>query len=251
MAWGTSLSWNYSEVRHRMRRSSRQAAEDLNVVAARRHGGERRLGIHAPAVELHREAVAGQRGHGAGLKVHTRQRITLFLAKGQQRYLIGPASTDARATTQYGRTTISAAEALGQTVISITSNTDTTTYPGTTVTMTNGDIVGIELDDGTIYWTTISGTPAATMTIAVALTARAACRELRVVVHERAPSASRCSSYAVLRDENYHRHTAFVYLDVQSYDALPDKTGDGDPTAILVEPLRLNTAITLDCSRTT
>jgi hypothetical protein len=69
----------------------------------------------------------------------------------------GPATTDARATTQYGRTTISANEALGQTGAQHHLEHGRTTYPGTTVTMTSGDIIGIELNDGTIHWTTISG----------------------------------------------------------------------------------------------
>src|SRR3990167_18404 len=91
-----------------------------------------------------------------GVKVHTRQRVTLFLAKGQQTYLVGPATTDARAATSYGRTTIDAAEAIGQTTLSVTDTTDTTTNPGTSVTMTASDFIGIEQDDGTIFWTTVS-----------------------------------------------------------------------------------------------
>src|SRR6185436_1436929 len=101
----------------------------------------------------------------------------------------------------YGRTTISAAEAAGQTVISITSNTDATTNPGTTVTMTSGDYVGIELDDGTLHWSTISGTPSTTMTIVDALTSAAAsgnyvwwftARAQRFIDHEA----------VIMRDEN-------------------------------------------------
>src|SRR5688572_2252862 len=82
-----------------------------------------------------------------GLKVYNRQRVTLLLQKGQQTYTIGPASTDARASTALGRTTISADEAVNQTTLSVTSNTDTTTYPGTTITMTASDIVAIELNN--------------------------------------------------------------------------------------------------------
>ena len=36
-----------------------------------------------------------------GLKIHSRQRVTLFLQEGQQRYLVGPASSDARAATTH------------------------------------------------------------------------------------------------------------------------------------------------------
>ena len=185
-----------------------------------------------------------------GLKIHTRQRVTLFLAKGQQKYLIGPASTDARAATVYGRTTLSAAEALGQTVISITSNTDTTTDPGTTVTMANGDIVGIELDDGTIQWSTISGTPSTTMTIADTLTGAAASGKYVYWFTSRAQRFPVIES-AVLRDKNRNETELTIFRTVRDYElGVPDKYADGDPTCILVEPLRIATRVTLDSQPT-
>jgi hypothetical protein len=176
--------------------------------------------------------------------------VTLFLAVGQHKYLIGPASTDARAASTYGRTTISADEAASQTVISITSNTDTTTFPGTTVTMASGDIVGIELNDGTIQWTTISGTPAATMTISVALTAAAAAGNYVYWFTSRAQRFPVVES-ALLRNENRNDTPLYIYSDAEEYDlGVVDKHADGDPTSILVEPLRITTAVTLDAQPT-
>jgi len=180
-----------------------------------------------------------------GLKIHTRQRVTLFLAKNQTQYLIGPGSSDARATTSYGRTTLSADEASGQTTISITSNTDSTTKPGTTVTMTAGDIVGIVLDDGTIHWSTISGTPASTMDIDDATGGAASSGNYVYWFTSRAQRFVAIEK-AVLRDENLDDYSVKVYTDVQQYESLPDKDGTGDPTAILVEPLRTQTRVTLD-----
>lgn len=185
-----------------------------------------------------------------GMKVWTRQRVALFLAKGQQTYEIGPAATDARSTTQYGRTTLSAAEAAGQTVLSITSNTDTTTYPGTTVTMTSGDFIGIVLDDGTIQWTTISGTPAATATVGVALTGDAAAGNYVYWFTSRAQRFPEIES-AVLRDQNLADRPINVFRNVREYElGVPSKYADGSPTSILVEPLRLNTRVTLDSQPT-
>lgn len=238
----TSGSWNYSVTAAQIITA---AAENLNVIAA---GGTVASADSASMLQrlnFIAKQWQGRADMAQGMKVHTRQRVTLFLAKGQQRYLIGPASTDARATTQYGRTTISAAEASGQTVISITSNTDTTTYPGTTVTMTNGDFVGIEQDDGTIHWTTISGTPGATMTISAQTTAAAAAGNYVWWFTSRAQRFP-VLEYAVLQEENRTDLPLYVYRDVQEYERIPDKGADGDPAALLVEPLRLNTAITLD-----
>lgn len=185
-----------------------------------------------------------------GMKVHTRQRITLLLAKGQQSYLVGPASTDARSSTAVGRTTLSAAEASGQTTLSITSNTDTTSYPGTTVTMTASDFIGIQQDDGTIHWTTISGTPGATATVANALTGDAAAGNYVWWFTSRAQRFPVLES-AVLRDSDYKDVPVDVYTDAREYDqGVVDKYGDGDPTAILVEPLRIATRVTLNSQPT-
>ena len=55
------------------------------------------------------------------------------------------AATSSHVVTDYSTTTLSADEAANQTVLSVTSSTG----------MTAADQVGIELDDGTMHWTTI------------------------------------------------------------------------------------------------
>lgn len=187
----------------------------------------------------------GKSDFAPGLKAFSRQRVTLFLAKGQQRYLVGPATTDSRSTTRYGRTTISALEAIGQTIISITSNSDSTTEPGVTVTMTSGDIVGIVLNDGTIHWSTISGTPTTTMTIADALTVAAAAGNYVYWFTSRAQKLEHVES-AVVRDSGQKDTPLDVHNKVEQYERLADKQADGTPTAVLIEPQRLNTAVTCD-----
>jgi hypothetical protein len=191
------------------------------------------------------------RSDGApGLKIHTRQRITLLLAKGQQSYLIGPATTDARSSTAVGRTTLSADEASSQTTLSITSNTDTTSYPGTTITMTAADFIGIQLNDGTIHWSTISGTPASTADIATGLASAASSGNYVWWFTARAQRFPYIES-AVLRDSNFKDTPLDVYTQAEEYDqGVADKFADGDPTCILVEPLRINTRVTLDSQPT-
>lgn len=238
----TSGSYNYSVTAAQVITA---AFEDLGVINA---GGTVASADSATALvrlNLLAKQWQGKADMAHGLKVHTRQRVTMFLASGQQQYTIGPAATDNNATTQYGRTTISAAEAAGQTVISITSNTDTTTAPGTTVTMTNGDYIGIQLDDGTLQWTTISGTPSTTATISVALTGAAAAGNY---VYWYTAKAQRFPilEFATLRNSDLIDMALDILEDVQQYEALPNKTRSGDPMAVLCEPLRLNTRITLD-----
>lgn len=242
----TSASYNYSVTAANIIQA---ALEDIGVIDAGGTVSSADSTLCLRRLNFIVKQLQGQADKAPGLKVWTRQRIALFLAKGQQTYTIGPASTDSRATAQYGRTTLSAAEAAGQTVLSITSNTDTTTYPGTTVTMTASDIIGIELDDGTIQWTTISGTPGATATVAVALTGAAASGRYVYWFTSRAQRFP-VLEFANLRNKDATDIRMTVYAELADYESLPQKDADGDPTAMLVEPLRLNTRITLDSQPT-
>ena len=187
----------------------------------------------------------GKADMAQGLKIHTRQRVTLFLAKNQYQYTVGPASTDSNATTSYGRTTTTAAKAAGQTVLAITSNSDTTTYPGTTVSMTNADYVGVQQTDGTIFWTTISTSSSTSVTLNSSLTV--GCNS-GAYVYWYTAKAQRFPviEFASLRDSNIIDLPVRVFTDVQEYERLTNKTATGNPIRILVEPLRLNTRVTTD-----
>ena len=242
----TSASWDYSLTATQIINA---AMEDIGVLAAGETLSSEDQTLALTRLNLLVKQFQGQSDMGQSLKVWTRQRVTLFLAKGQQTYTIGPAATDSRATTQYGRTTISANEAIGQTVLSITSNTDTVTYPGTTVTMTASDIVGIQLNDGTIQWSTISGTPSSTMTIADSLTVASNAGKYVWWFTSRAQRFPMIES-ALLRDKDRNDTTIAIYREVGEYEGLLNKEAQGDATAILVEPLRLNTRITLDAQPT-
>lgn len=237
----TSGSYNYSATAAQIIYA---AAENLGIVS-----GGSTINANDQTSLLQRLNFIAKQWQGkadmaAGLHIHTRQRITLFLSKTKNQYLIGPATTDDFATTQYGRTTLSAAAAIGST-ISITSNTDTTTQPGTTVTMTNADFIGVVLSNGTLFWTTISGTPGATATLASPLTASATAGSYVYWFTNRAQRFP-VLEYAVLRDSNNMDMPLDILTEVAEYEELSDKTAPSDPTAILVEPLRVNTRITTD-----
>lgn len=226
------------------------AYEDLGVVSP---GGTVPAALSTKALRklnLIAKQWQGTADMSSGIKIWSRKRVTLFMAKGQHQYLIGPATTDARATTQYGRTTISATEAIGQTILSITSNTDTTTYPGTTVTMTASDNIGIQLDDGTIQWTTISGTPSTTATVAVALTAQASAGNYVWWFTSRAQRFQN-TDVVVLRDQNNSDNELFQFKNASDYErGVASKYADGSPTSVLIEPLLTNTRVTLDSQPT-
>lgn len=191
------------------------------------------------------------RSDGApGLKIHTRQRITLLLAKGQQSYLIGPGSSDARASTALGRTTVSIAYASG-TSLDVAALTDTTSYPGSTITMTASDIIGVVLDDGTISYTTISAASGTPITLGGALSGAASAGNAVYWFTSRAQRFPNIEG-AVLRNANFNDTPLDIYTDVRQYEfGVASKQARGSsPTAMLVEPLRTQTRVTLDVQPT-
>lgn len=238
----TSSSWDFGLTSATL---SAVVAENLGILAA----GGTLASNDLTTIQRRLNMVAKQLGRsdGApGIKVHHRQRVTLVLAKGQQTYSIGPASGDARASLSVYRTTLSADEAALQTTLSITSNTDTTTYPGTTGTMTASDIVGIELNDGTVHWSTISGTPASTMDVASGIASVASAGNYVWWFTSRAQRLAHIESIT-LRNENYNETPLTIYTDAREYsEGVVDKYADGMPTAVLVEPLRIATRLTFN-----
>lgn len=98
-----------------------------------------------------------------GIQLWNRKQATLFPAYQDEQYSVS--HTGDHCANSYVNTTISAAEALGQTVLSVTSSTG----------MTAADNIGIELDDHTRQWTTIVSVDSATqITVTASLTAAAA-----------------------------------------------------------------------------
>jgi len=81
-----------------------------------------------------------------GVDIQWRQRITVFLSKGTQSYLLGDAGDHATAT--YFETTLAADADSGATALALTSTTG----------ITSGDFIGIRLNDNTIHWTTTNST---------------------------------------------------------------------------------------------
>lgn len=94
-----------------------------------------------------------------GLHVWTITEATLFPQAEQVTYEAGAGATDHIAQT-YVQTEIASSEASGQTVLSVES----------TEGISNANHIGIVLDDGTVHWSTVSGAPTSTVTIADALT---------------------------------------------------------------------------------
>jgi len=240
----TSGSYNYSLTAADIIQA---ALEDIQVYQAGETIDAEDSSIALRTLNLLTKQWAGTADMAPGLKVFTRERVFLFPQANKARYLVGPASTDDKATTQYGRTTISVAEGAGQTNISVTASSDTASFPGTTVAMTASDLIGIELDSGIIQWSTISSVPTSiTVVIADALATPASAGNYVYWFTNRAQRFVDTEA-VILQDLDVAADTPlYVYRSVDQYEVLPDKQQDGDPSSVLIEYQRINTAVTLD-----
>lgn len=152
----------------------------------------------------------------SALHIWKKSEATLFLQVDQSEYILGSGSTD-HATESYGSTAISADEASGQTVLSIDSNSD----------MSNGDYIGIELNDGTLHWSTIVSSTATTVTITDALTDDA---DVDNVVYFYTTKIDKPLDVYSIRRRTITTSTDITLGDALSYDDfqnLPNKTTTG------------------------
>jgi len=89
------------------------------------------------------------------------QNATVFLQPNQTSYSLGTSGD--HAANDVVQTTLSADEATGQTVLSITSSTG----------ISASDYIGITLDDNSLFWTTVVSTGVGTVTVTNSLTSAA------------------------------------------------------------------------------
>ena len=97
-----------------------------------------------------------------GIDLWRYEELTVFTVKDKQSYLIG--ATGNEATFDAFKTEIATAASSGASTITVDDDAD----------ITNGDFIGIELDDGTLQWTTVNGVPSSNVvTLTATLTAAA------------------------------------------------------------------------------
>ena len=85
-----------------------------------------------------------------GLHVWTTSEATLFPQSGQTKYAISTASGSDHVTSSFIKTEIATAASSGASTITVDSDAG----------ISDGDYIGVVVDDGTVHWTTVNGTPA-------------------------------------------------------------------------------------------
>lgn len=105
-------------------------------------------------------------------RLWNRKEAVLFLAKNTQSYNVSSASSSWHITNSYVSTTASTAASSGASTVTLTSVSG----------MSASDYIGVELDDGTRQWTTISSINTGTKVVTLATTLSAAAASGNTVV---------------------------------------------------------------------
>ena len=167
--------------------------------------------------------------------------LTIFLAPSTQSYNIY--ASGAHATTSFVKTEIATAGSATDLTIDVDSITG----------MTDGDYIGIELDDGTLQWTTINGVPAGTtVTITAALT-----DDVSVDSHVYTYT-TRAQKFLDLVDVQFHQADDTEYpineISREEYKSLSQKSSTGSCTQVYtdfrIDRVKVNVWPTADSVKT-
>ena len=163
-----------------------------------------------------------------GIHLWTYNEATLIPQDNINNYSLGSASGDAHVSDNMIVTTLSAAEAAGQTIISVTDSTG----------MTASDNVAIVLDDDTVEWTTISTVDSSTqITLADSLDSAAASGNLVYAYTSKSNRPLRISSIRRRTNTGQNQQEVpLIKLSREEYFDLPNKESRGTPTQFYYDP---------------
>lgn len=151
----------------------------------------------------------GKADFAPGLKMWTRKHGDLFLSSTTGQYSLGP-SGDNWTNQSYQRSTTA------------TANAAATSLQASIANVTNGDFIGICLDSGAIFWTTVNGVPVGTtITLLAGLPSQASSG---AIVFNYTTKAQRPEflETALLRDSG-NNDIPLNIMTLQDYEFLPSK----------------------------
>lgn len=228
----TSGSYTFSVTRDQI---IRQAMLDIGALDPQESPTAQEISDCAFKLNMLVKQWMGNTDFAPGLKVWTRKRGDLFLQPTQYVYQLGQTGADnwIDSTTglvypqAYGQTTLTANAAAGATVLSVAS----------TAQLNILDQIGIQIGNA-IFWTTIAGLGAGTVTIAAPGLTSAALANAYVWNYTFRGIRPITLITALLRDINSNDTPLRIIQTVERYEALPSKVAPasiGDPTAVFYE----------------
>ncbi len=176
----------------------------------------------------------GKADFGANLKEFARKTAYLFLQKDQSVYSLGPSGDNW--TSSYSTTTLGAAKSASATAVTLSSAIGA-----------DADAIGIQLDDGSIGWSTISAGGGTTGITLPANSLGEASNGARVFTYTSKARRPLGLLTAVLRNTQTKDQPLQVNKTRQDYEAIGDKTAEGTPSWIAYEATLTNGTIYLDC----
>ncbi len=194
------------------------------------HHAGRKVGAWAAGETVGAQAVADfaealnimvKHWQGQGIQIWRTTEAVLFLAVDQASYSLGSTATD-HSTESFVETALATAEAASSTSLGVSS----------IVGISSGDQIGIELDDGTMHWTTVNGAPAGSTVVITTGLASAAAIGNRVVTY----TTQLVRPLQIISARRYNFDSAIdTPVDVQDrieYQELPNKTSGGPVNGI-------------------
>jgi hypothetical protein len=165
---------------------------------------------------------AGANPTARGLKMWARKSGTLILQKNQASYSLGPTGDHASASVV--KTTLTANSPTSDTTLTVASITG----------ISNGDIIGVILDSGSVHWTTVNGAPGSSIvTITTGLTSAAASGN-RVFAYTTILQRPLEIISMLIRDEDGNDQALGEML-LGDYESLGRKDQDGTPSRFYFE----------------
>lgn len=160
-----------------------------------------------------------------GLKTWTRRHGHLFLSNSTGQYTVGPGATGW--TNSYVTTTLSSTALTGQPVINVKSATG----------LSANQYIGVVLDSGSIFWSTILSVVGTVVTLNTNLTGQSSVNSV-IFAYTTIAQQPIVIETAFLRDINNDDTPLNIIRTIGDYDLLPSKTDTqftSDPTAIYYE----------------
>jgi len=160
------------------------------------------------------------------------QKVTLFLSKDTQAYSLGPTGSHVTPTSQAVKTEAKVAAIATDSTIDVDSITG----------ISDTDTIGVELDDGTIQWTTVNGAPSGdTVTLTDALTDGVAIDNHVYVYSDKIQRPMDVlEGRRIDADGN---SIPLLQVSRQEYLALPTKNSSGVPSQYYYDPQLTNGAL--------